>query len=90
MSTSLPETNARATDVGFDEDNLWVDLSDGRRLIVPLAWFPRLLSAAPSDRATWEFLGDGQGIHWPKIDEDVSVEGLLHGRSASGQSKQAG
>ncbi len=90
MSTSLPETDARATDVGFDDDNLWVDLADGRRLIVPIAWFPRLLGATPSERENWEFLGDGQGIHWPEIDEDVSVEGLLLGRSASARSKQAG
>ena len=90
MSTLLPETDARATDLGFDDDNLWVDLADGRRLIVPLAWFPRLLNAEPDQRATWELLGDGQGIHWPEIDEDVSVEGLLFGRSASARSKQAG
>jgi len=90
MSTSLPETDARATDLGFDDDNLWVDLADGRRVIVPLAWFPRLLNAAPDQRSTWELLGDGQGIHWPEIDEDVSVEGLLFGRSASARSRQAG
>ncbi|TDJ66993.1 MAG: DUF2442 domain-containing protein [Planctomycetota bacterium] len=90
MSTSLPETDARATDLGFNDDDLWVDLADGRRLSVPLAWFPRLLRATPAERDNWEFLGDGQGVHWPEIDEDLSVEGLLRGSSASDRSKQAG
>ena len=90
MSTSLPEMDARATSLGFDEDSLWVDLADGRRVIVPLAWFPRLMGATPPQRANWEFLGDGRGIHWPDVDEDMSVEGLLRGRSESGPSKQAG
>ena len=90
MSTSLPELDARATNLGFDEDNLFVDLADGRRLLVPLAWFPRLMKATPSERANWEILGDGQGLRWPDVDEDISVEGLLRGRSASGSPKQAG
>ncbi len=90
MTSSLPEMDARATDVGFTDDELWVDLADGRRVIVPLAWFPRLLGAAPSEREDWELLGDGQGIHWPAVDEDLSVHGLLRGSSASGRSKQAG
>ena len=90
MTSSLPEMDPRATGVGFTEDELCVDLADGRRVLVPLAWFPRLLAATPSERDEWELLGDGQGIHWPKIDEDLSVEGLLRGGSASGRSKQAG
>lgn len=90
MSSSLPEMDARATDIGFNDDELWVDLADGRRVIVPLAWFPRLLRADASERGNWELLGDGQGIHWPAIDEDLSVEGLLQGRSAMIRSKRAG
>ena len=64
--------------VTFDDDQMWVALSDGRILGVPLAWFPRLLSAAPSERADMELTPFG--IHWPALDEDVSVEGLLAGR----------
>jgi hypothetical protein len=54
-------------------------LSDGRRISVPLAWFPRLLRASPDQRADYEILGDGRGIHWPELDEDLSVSGLLEG-----------
>jgi len=90
MTSSLPEMDPRATDVGFTDDELWVDLADGRRLMVPLAWFPLLMGAQPAERENWELLGDGQGIHWPEIDEDLSVEGLLRGNSASGRSRQAG
>jgi len=90
MSSSLPETDASATDVGFNDDELSVALADGRRIFVPLAWFPKLLEASSTERANWEPLGDGQGIHWPDIDEDLSVNGLLAGRSATGGSKRAG
>ena len=90
MSTSVPEMDPRATDLGFHEDTFWVDLADGRRLVVPLAWFPRLLKGAPSERANWELLGEGRGIHWPEIDEDVSVHSLLLGLPAPGGSKRAG
>ena len=64
--------------VGFDEDRMWVDLSDGRRLGVPLAWFPRLLLASPEERRAVEV--SAYGLHWEALDEDVSVEGLLAGR----------
>lgn len=67
-----------ATDVRFDEATMWVALSDGRTLGVPLAWFPRLMAAAPAERETWEALPGG--IHWPALDEDVSIDGLLAGR----------
>lgn len=62
------------------DDELRVSLTDGRWLSVPIAWFPRLAHALPSERAEYELLGDGQGIHWPGIDEDISVEGLIAGR----------
>jgi hypothetical protein len=61
---------------------LIVDLVDGRRICVPLAWFPRLLRAKPKDRRDWEILGDGEGIHWPSLDEDIGVAGLLLGNRA--------
>ena len=61
-------------------DELVVSLNDGRVLSVPLAWFPRLACARPEQLATFELLGEGEGIHWPDLDEDVSVIGLLEGR----------
>jgi hypothetical protein len=67
-----------ATAVRFDEDTMWVDLTDGRTLGVPLAWFPRLLRATPAERACVEI--SRIGLHWEKIDEDISVAGLLAGR----------
>lgn len=71
--------SARATDVEVTADDLVVTLADGRVLSVPLAWFPRLLAASPEARACWEMLGDGEGIHWPEADEDLSIRGLLAG-----------
>jgi hypothetical protein len=61
---------------------LVVDFVDGRRLAVPLDWFPRFLRAKPKDRRNWELLGDGEGIHWPALDEDLGVAGLLLGNCA--------
>lgn len=89
MTSSSPSVDPRAIDVGTDDDNLTVDLADGRRLTVPLAWFPRLLHASVEQRRNWRLLGDGQGIHWPEIDEDLSVSGLLRGAAAPGASKRA-
>ena len=68
-------TSAKA--VRFDDDSLWVDLDDGRRMAVPLAWFPRLLSATPEQRAQYEL--SPRGIHWEALDEDISINGLLAG-----------
>jgi hypothetical protein len=65
--------------VSFSHDEFSVLLADGRRVSVPLAWFPRLLGATPEQRANYEILGDGDGIHWPDVDEDLSVAGLLTG-----------
>jgi hypothetical protein len=67
-----------ATDVRFDEDQMWVALSDGRTIGVPLAWFPRLLHATPKQRAAVEI--SRTGLHWEVLDEDISVAGLLEGR----------
>lgn len=69
-----------ASAVECTDDELIVTLSDGRRLAVPIVWFPRLAKASPQERAEYELLGQGEGIHWPKMDEDISVVGLLEGR----------
>ncbi len=68
-----------AKSVSFDETNMWVELADGRKLAVPLAYFPRLLHATPNQRKKYEISGGGTGLHWDDIDEDISVEGLLMG-----------
>ena len=73
----------RVADVRFTRDALSVALKDGRTITVPLAWYPRLLDATPRQRAAWKLSGAGFGIHWPEIDEDLSVEGLLRGAPAS-------
>jgi hypothetical protein len=86
MSTSDRSAGERIVGVAIDEHTLSVDLADGRTLRVPLAWFPRLLHATASDRANWKVAGGGYGIHWPSIDEDLSVEGLLRGAPAPGRS----
>lgn len=70
-------TSVKATTVRFDDDTMWVDLSDGRTIGVPLAWFPRLLKATPQQRAQVEI--GNYGLHWEAIDEDVAVAGLLAG-----------
>jgi hypothetical protein len=67
--------------VSVTDDELIVVLAGGRRISVPLAWFPRLLHATAEQRENFELLGDGEGIHWREIDEDLSVAGLLRGRS---------
>jgi len=82
VSSSLVEVNPRAREVSVSEDELTVSLADGRRISVPLAWFPRLLHASPAQRSNWELLGDGEGIHWPDVDEDLSVAGILRGTPA--------
>jgi len=79
MTSSAPSVDPRAVEVEVSEDELSVVLADGRRIAVPLAWVPRLLNASPKERAKFEILGGGVGIHWPEIDEDLSVEGLLRG-----------
>jgi len=82
MDSFVVETNTKARGVRFTEDELIVSLVDGRTVSVPLVWFPRLLHATPQQREQWEMLGDGDGIHWEQIDEDLSVAGLLRGTRA--------
>lgn len=72
----------RVKDVRVSDDALSVDLMDGRTITVPLAWYPRLMSATPKQLQRWEVSGAGYGIHWPEIDEDLSSEGLLRGAPA--------
>ena len=83
MSSSLPDTDARAKEISFSEDEFTVTLADGRRLSVPLAWFPRLLHATRDQLEHHEFLDGGAGIHWPDLDEDISVASLLLPRGGS-------
>jgi len=83
MSTSATEISARAGNVAVSDIELTVSLTDGRTISVPLAWFPRLVDGSPDQRAHWEILGDGEGIHWPDLDEDLSVAGLLRGTRAA-------
>ncbi|MEX0782100.1 MAG: DUF2442 domain-containing protein [Dehalococcoidia bacterium] len=68
-----------ATTIWSDEYTLWIELADGRRLSVPLDFYPRLLHATPEQRASYELSGGGRGIHWEEVDEDLSVAGLLAG-----------
>ena len=75
-----------AESVTVTHDTLSVDLSDGRTISVPLAWFPRLSHASPKERNNWRFIGKGHGIHWEDLDEDISVENLLVGEP-SGESQ---
>jgi hypothetical protein len=89
MPTSTSDVvGTRAVDVKVTDDELTVQLEDGRTLAVPLVWYPRLLHGTKRERARWRLIGRGVGIHWPALDEDISVEGLLAGRR-SGESQQS-
>ena len=80
----MPSPGERVVDVRFGEGSLTVSLADGRSVTAPLTWYPRLLHATPEQRGNWEVIGAGVGIHWPDVDEDLSVEGLLKGAPAPG------
>ena len=79
---------ASVQNVHVTEDALVVDLSDGRTLSVPLAWFPRLMHGTPTERNHWRLIGAGEGVHWPDLDEDISVENLIAGKT-SGESQKS-
>ena len=79
MSTSAVEMHPLAQSVEFTDDDLIASLADGRKVIVPLVWFPRLSKATKTQLQNYEILGDGEDIHWPDLDEDLSVAGLLRG-----------
>jgi len=88
MITSVPETlSASAVGVEVSADALSVFLSDGRSVAVPIGWYPRLEHGQPEERNQWRLIGGGQGISWPLLDEDISVEGLLAGRASNESQK---
>jgi uncharacterized protein DUF2442 len=82
MAISAIIADARVLNVQVTDDALTVVLRDGRKISAPLSWFPRLKAASPAARAAWTTGAAGHGIHWPDIDEDLSVEGLLRGQPA--------
>ncbi len=87
MATSALELEVPlTTDIKVSADSLEVELLDGRTLVVPLTWYPRLMNASPAEQQNWRRIGRGEGIHWPDLDEDISIEGLLAGRP-SGESQ---
>ncbi len=77
-----------AQNVQVTDEALIVDLSDGRTVSTPLAWFPRLMHGTPEERNKWRLIGEGEGIHWPALDEDISVENLILGKP-SGESQKS-
>src|SRR5437667_8653369 len=87
MNNSLV-AEVRAQSLVERKDSLIVDLSDGRSITVPLAWYPRLVHGRPEERNNWRWIGDRKGIHWPDLDEDISVENLILGK-ASGESQDS-
>jgi hypothetical protein len=81
MNTSTVEVRlATAQDVRVTDDTLVIDLTDGRTISVPLTWYPRLLQGTPEERSHWRLIGQGEGIHWPDLDEDISVQHVLLGK----------
>lgn len=88
MTTLILETEPLATKVSVIDEQLIVDLMDGRSLIIPLSWYPRLLLASQEERQNWQLLGDGYAIEWIDLDEHIGVEGLLAGKQ-SGESPRS-
>jgi len=88
MSTLVLETEPAAVQVTFADDKLIIQLADGRSIVIPLAWYPRLMHSSPEERQNWQLLGDGYAIEWPDLDEHIGIEGLLAGRR-SGESKKS-
>jgi len=79
LGHSISGDSPRGMTVHFSEDSLTVELRDGRVISTPLVWYPRLESASPQERSQWEWIGSGTGIHWPLLDEDLSIAGMLAG-----------
>ena len=88
--TTLPVElrTVAARHVSVTDDALIVDLADGRTVSVPLAWYPRLLHGSAAERQNWRLIGSGEGLHWPDLDEDISVENMLLGKP-SGESRSS-
>jgi hypothetical protein len=78
----------KATSVGISDGTLTIDLDDGRTISAPLSWYPRLLHARSEERNHWRLIGKGEGIRWPDLDEDISIEGILAGKP-SGESRSS-
>ena len=84
MTSATPTpTLARVIDVSVTDDTLSVDLEDGRTISVPIGWYPRLAHGTPEERANFQISGAGYGIHWPDLDEDIGVEGLILGKKST-------
>jgi hypothetical protein len=81
MSTSTADVPVK--DIAITENNLTVSLADGRTITVPLEWFPRLVHATGAERKNWRLIGKGEGLHWPELDEDISIQDLLLGRRSA-------
>ncbi|NCO67703.1 MAG: DUF2442 domain-containing protein [Nitrospirae bacterium CG_4_10_14_0_8_um_filter_41_23] len=79
MSTAVKLQEVRIKDISITEDTITAYLVDGRIISVPLAWSWRLSEATPEQRGNYEIIGDGEGVHWPEIDEDISAEGMIYG-----------
>lgn len=89
MNTSkIDVSELKAQQVVVTDEALTVDLIDGRTLSVPLGWYPRLAHGLPRERENWRFIGGGEGIHWPDLDEDISIENLWSGKP-SGESQES-
>lgn len=88
MNTLVLEIEPLAVGITVTEDDLVVELSDGRQILVPLSWYPRLFYATDTERQNWQLLGDGYAIEWPDLDEHIGIEGLLAGRR-SGESARS-
>lgn len=82
------ETHTRTQSLTITEDTLTFDLIDGCTISVPIAWYPRLMYGTPKERANWRLIGDGEGVHWHDLDEDISVEQVLAGKP-SGESQRS-
>lgn len=89
MTTLQIDSSAlKATSIRVTGDSLVLELADGRTISAPLVWYPRLVNGSPVERNNYRLIGDGEGIHWPDLDEDISVESILSGR-ASGESRRS-
>lgn len=88
MNTLTHEFVCGIMEVSFTDEEMTVEIDDGRTVIVPLLWYPRLLNATPPERLNWRLIGNGEGIHWPDLDEDISLENILNGKK-SGESPES-
>lgn len=83
ISSTVDTQHVRATALAVTADLLTVELSDGRTISAPLSWYPRLCHGTPEERENWRLIGGGRGIHWPLLDEDISIENLVFGKPST-------